>query len=88
MILEVEYVNVHTTSVGNGRSLPDNLRNVDDAEGRSIAARNVRRVLGYFTGTGVLLPRNNHHLTKRTPFPLEWVMTKAKQQSCHATRFS
>jgi len=59
MILEAGFDNVHTTNVGNGKSLLASSRNADAAGGRSIAVRNAKRVLGYSTGIGVLRLRNS-----------------------------
>jgi len=64
MIVEVESDNVHTTSAVNGKSSRDNSPNVDGAGERSIAVRNVRKVLGYFTDIGVSLLLNSTHYFK------------------------
>jgi hypothetical protein len=64
MIREGASDNVHTISVGNGRSSQGNLPNAEGVGGQSTAAKSARKVLGSFTGTGVLLRLNN------TPIPL------------------
>jgi len=55
MIPEEASGSVPITNVGNGKSLPDNLQNVGDADGRSTAAKTARRVPGSTIATGVLL---------------------------------
>ena len=64
MIREGASDNVHTISVGNGRSSQGNLPNAEGVGGQSTAAKSARKVLGSSTGTGVLLLLNN------TPIPL------------------
>ena len=59
MTAEVGYDNVHTTNVGNGKSLQGNLPNVGDAGGPSTAARNARKVPGSSIDIGVSLPHNS-----------------------------
>jgi len=54
MILVVVYVNVHISNAENGRNTPASLPNVDGADAQNTAAKNVRKVLGFTTGTGAL----------------------------------
>jgi len=62
MIPEEASDNVPIINVENGKSLPDNLRNVGDVDGRSTAAKTARRVLGFIIATGVLLLPSEHEV--------------------------
>jgi hypothetical protein len=59
MIPEVVFDSAHTINAGNGKSLPDSLQNAEGAGVRNIAARSVKRALGYIIATGVLLPHSS-----------------------------
>lgn len=59
MILEAVFDNAHTINAENGKSLPDNLQNAEGVGVRNIAARSVRRALGFIIVTGVLLPHSS-----------------------------
>ena len=66
----VEFDNVHTTNVVNGRSSQGNLPNVADAEGQSTAARNAKRVPGYSTDIGVWQLHNSLHPIRYLDFDI------------------
>jgi len=59
MIPEEGFDNAHTINAGNGRNTLGNSPNVEDAEEQNTAVRNVRRVPGYSTDTGVSLLLNS-----------------------------
>lgn len=60
MMLEEASDNAHIINAGSGKNIPGNSQNAEDVEEQNTAAKNVKRVHGYFIDIGVFKHLNDH----------------------------